>query len=127
RRQGVRRRGSLNSHYPFWRFRRDVGVSSKGLARSALNSVCHLLARYSPGATPARPFLHRIRGVRMGERVFIGEEVYIDNEYPECVAIECDVQIGIRCIILAHTRGPGEVVIEKAAYIGPNSVILGPS
>jgi acetyltransferase-like isoleucine patch superfamily enzyme len=102
-------------------------VTSKGLARRASNRLCHLLARYSPGATTARPFLHRLRGVSIGERVFIGDEVYIDNEYPECVTIASDVQIGIRCIILAHTRGPGTVVIEKAAYIGPNSVIFGPS
>ena len=84
-----------------------------------------MLARFSPGATTVRPFLHRLRGVTVHKRVFISDEVYIDNEYPDCVEIQEDVQIGIRTIILAHTRGPGRVLIERFAYIGPNCVILG--
>ena len=101
-------------------------LKSKSSLRGAFNRLLHLLARFSPGATTLRPFLHRLRGVTVHKRVFISDEVYIDNEYPECVEIQEDVQIGIRAIILAHTRGPGKVVIEKSAYIGPNSVILGP-
>jgi acetyltransferase-like isoleucine patch superfamily enzyme len=65
--------------------------------------------------------------VKIRRHVFIGDEVYIENEYPECVEIHDDVQIGLRTIIMAHTRGPGKVLIEKAAYIGPNSVLLGHS
>jgi acetyltransferase-like isoleucine patch superfamily enzyme len=80
----------------------------------------------APGAKTVRPFLHRLRGVKIQEGVFISDEVYIDNEYPECVEIHAQVQIGIRTIILAHTRGPGRVTIEKFVYIGPNCVILGP-
>ena len=101
-------------------------MSRKSLVSRASNRILHLLARSSPGATTLRPFLHRLRGVTIRERVFISDEVYIDNEYPECVEIHENVQIGIRTIILAHTRGPGRVVIEKFAYIGPNCVILGP-
>jgi len=63
--------------------------------------------------------------VKIHRRVFISDEVYIENDYPECVEIQDDVQIGIRVIIMAHTRGPGHVLIERAAYIGPNSVVLG--
>jgi len=100
-------------------------LSRKSLVSRASNRILHLLARSSPGATTLRPFLHRLRGVTIRERVFISDEVYIDNEYPECVEIHENVQIGIRTIILAHTRGPGRVVIEKFAYIGPNCVILG--
>ena len=96
------------------------------LLRGASNRLLHLLARSSPGATTLRPFLHRLRGVRILDRVFISDEVYIENEHPECVEIHEDVQIGIRTIILAHTRGAGKVLIEKFAYIGPSCIILGP-
>jgi UDP-3-O-[3-hydroxymyristoyl] glucosamine N-acyltransferase len=61
--------------------------------------------------------------VKLGHDVFIGDEVYIENEYPECVEIGNGVQISIRTIILAHTRGAGKVVIDDHAYIGPNVVI----
>jgi acetyltransferase-like isoleucine patch superfamily enzyme len=61
----------------------------------------------------------------VGARVFISDEVYIENEYPECVEIQDDVQLGIRVIIMAHTRGPGKVLIGRSAYVGPNSVVLG--
>jgi acetyltransferase-like isoleucine patch superfamily enzyme len=100
-------------------------VKRKSHLREVSNRLLHLLARFSPGATTVRPFLHRLRGVKIHRGIFISDEVYIENEYPECVEIEDDVQLGIRVIIMAHTRGPGHVLIGKAAYIGPNSVILG--
>lgn len=71
-----------------------------------------------------RPLLHKWRGVRLGRNVFIGDEVFLDNEYPECIELEDDVQISIRAIIVAHTRGPGRVVIERGAFVGPNCVLI---
>jgi acetyltransferase-like isoleucine patch superfamily enzyme len=97
---------------------------NKGLLRRAFNRVLHLLARFGPGSTSSRPLLHRLRGVKIHRHVFIGEDVYIDNEYPEAVEIHDHVQISIRAIIIAHTRGPGKVIIEKAAFIGPNAVLV---
>ncbi len=94
------------------------------LYRGLFNRVFHFLARQLPGATSIRPLLHRWRGVKIGKNVFIGDEVYLENEYPECVEIQDGVQISIRAIILAHTRGPGRVVIEKEAYVGPNTVVV---
>jgi acetyltransferase-like isoleucine patch superfamily enzyme len=100
-------------------------VKGKSRLRKASNRLLHLLARFSPGATTVRPFLHRLRGVKIRGRVFICDEVYIENEYPECVEIHDEVQLGIRVMIIAHTRGPGNVIIGKSAYIGPNTVVLG--
>jgi serine acetyltransferase len=93
-------------------------------ARRLLNRALHLLARQLPGATGLRIHLHRWRGVTVGSNVFIGDEVYLENEYPDRVEIQDGVQISVRAIVLAHTRGPGRVVIEKNAYVGPNAVIV---
>jgi acetyltransferase-like isoleucine patch superfamily enzyme len=67
--------------------------------------------------------LHRLRGVKIGKDVFIGDDVYLENEHPTAVEIQSGVQISVRAVILAHTRGPGRVVIEKDVFIGPNTVI----
>ncbi len=101
-------------------------LNTKPLVRRVSNRFLHLLARMSPGATTLRPFLHRLRGVTIHGGVFISDGVYIDNEYPECVEIHEGVQIGIRTIILAHTKGTGRVILERFAYLGPNSIVLGP-
>ena len=95
------------------------------LLRRISNRVLHLLARFSPGAKSLRPFLHRLRGVKVGKEVFIGDDVYLENEHPSSVEIQDGVHISLRAIILAHTRGAGGVVIEKDTFIGPNAVIAG--
>jgi serine acetyltransferase len=94
------------------------------LFKRVLNRVLHLVARIAPGATGLRPLLHRMRGMTIGDNVFIGDEVYLENEYPEAVEIQSGVQISVRAIIIAHTQGCGRVVIEKNAYVGPNTVIV---
>jgi serine acetyltransferase len=90
----------------------------KGAARRILNRVLHLLARILPGSTSLRPMLHRWRGVRIGRNVFIGDDVYIENEYPEAIEIEDNVEIALRTVILAHLKGPGKIVIKQNAWIG---------
>ena len=57
----------------------------KNLLRRIANRILGLVARWAPGATTVRPFLHRLRGVRITGRVFIGDDVYMENEYPECI------------------------------------------
>jgi len=96
---------------------------SKSIIRRVLNRFLHSLARTLPGATSLRPMLHRLRGVKIGKNVFIADDVYLENEYPEAVEIHDGVQISVRSIIIAHTRGPGKVVIEENAYLGPNTVV----
>ena len=97
---------------------------AKGALIKFYGRALHLLARFAPGATAFRPFLHRLRGVQIGKDVFIGDEVYLENEYPERVEIHDGVQISVRATILAHTRGPGRVVLEKNAYIGPHVLLV---
>jgi acetyltransferase-like isoleucine patch superfamily enzyme len=95
----------------------------KPLIKRCANRVFGLLARFSPGAKSLRPLLHRARGVKIGRDVFIGDDVYLDNEYPESIEIHDGVQIAVRTIVIAHTRGPGRVIIGKDAFLGAGCVI----
>jgi acetyltransferase-like isoleucine patch superfamily enzyme len=95
----------------------------KSVARGIFNRILHLIARLGPGCTTVRPFLHRLRGVRIEGRVFIGDEVYLENDYPECVEIHDGAQIALRATIIAHFRGSGKVVIGRNVWIGPHSLI----
>ena len=93
------------------------------LPRRVFNRVFHVLARFLPGSTSLRPFLHRLRGVKIARRVFIGDEVYLDNEYPEAIELQEGALIGLRSTIVAHTRGAGRVIIGKNVVIGAGTVI----
>lgn len=78
------------------------------------------MARFFPGSTSLRPFLHRLRGVKIHGTVFIGDDVYLENEHPDCVEIHDGAGIGLRSTIVAHTGDIGEhgkIVIEKNAVI----------
>lgn len=50
-----------------------------------------------------RPFLHRIRGVKIGTNVWISKYVYLDENHPECISIGDNSTIGFRTSIFAHT------------------------
>jgi len=95
----------------------------KSVLRRSFNRILHLMARFAPGSQSLRPFLHRLRGVTVKHGVFIGDDVYIDNEYPECVEIHENASISIRAVIIAHTRGSGRVILEKNSFVGPNVVL----
>jgi len=94
------------------------------LVKMAYNGILHLLARVLWGGRNLRPFLHRLRGVKIGRGVFIGDDVYLDEDYPEAVEIHEGVVIGPRCTIIAHTRGAGKIVIERDAAIATGCVIV---
>ena len=98
-------------------------IKKRNFMSRAFNRIVHTFARILPGGATIRPYLHRLRGVKISKGVFIGDEVYLENEYPECIEIDAGAQIGIRTIIMAHIRGPGRVIIEKNVWIGPNCVI----
>jgi carbonic anhydrase/acetyltransferase-like protein (isoleucine patch superfamily) len=78
-----------------------------------------LMARNLPGAKTLRPYLHRLRGVKVGKDVFIGDDVYLENEYPECIEIGDEARVILRATVIAHFRGPGRVIIKKFARVGP--------
>lgn len=90
------------------------------------------VAMISPGGNSLRPWLHKLRGVQIGNNVWIGQFVYIDEIYPENVVIHDNAAISLGCTIFAHfyagryspDKKAGKVVIEKNVFIGPNCTIL---
>jgi acetyltransferase-like isoleucine patch superfamily enzyme len=78
-----------------------------------------------------RPWLHRVRGVKIGKNVWISQLVYIDEIHPEMVTIGDNSTIGLRTSIIAHLywggrkqTEHGQVVIENNVFVGPHCVIL---
>jgi acetyltransferase-like isoleucine patch superfamily enzyme len=82
------------------------------------------MARFLPGSTSLRPFLHRLRGIEIHGRVFIGDDVYLENEYPQHVEIHDGAAILLRSTIIAHTNGPGRLIIGKNVFIGAGCTIV---
>jgi hypothetical protein len=88
------------------------------------NYILHFLARNLPGGADLRPFLHRLRGVKIYGGVWIGDDVYLDQDYPETVEIHDGAVIAARCTIVGHTRGAGKVIIGERAAIGAGCTIV---
>jgi acetyltransferase-like isoleucine patch superfamily enzyme len=88
------------------------------ILRGSINRILHLLARFGPGATTLRPFLHKLRGVKIHGKVFIGDDVYLENAHPDCIEIHDGAQIVLRTNIIAHFRGAGKIIIGKNVWIG---------
>jgi acetyltransferase-like isoleucine patch superfamily enzyme len=103
------------------------------LLTDLVHRLLQQLAYVAPGGGRVRPALHRLRGVRIGARVWIGQQVYIDDVHPDAITIGNDCTIGLRTSIFSHfywgPKRPAEhaapVVIEDEVYIGPHCVILG--
>jgi heptaprenylglycerol acetyltransferase len=89
----------------------------KNIFRGSFNRILHLMARLGPGATTIRPFLHKLRGVQINGKVFIGDDVYLENKYPECIEINNGSTVGLRSNLIAHFRGPGKIIIGKDVSI----------
>lgn len=89
------------------------------------------IAYSAPGGYNIRPFLHRLRGVKIGDGVWISQYVYIDELHPEAISIGDHSTIGIGSMIIAHLYwGPrqpkynGRVTIENDVFIGPHCIVL---
>jgi serine acetyltransferase len=102
----------------------DTNTIRKSLIRKAVNRILHLACRFGPGGLTLRPFLHRLRGVRIGKNVWIGDDVYLDNEFPECIELHDGAMIELRATVIAHTHGAGKVVIGKNSFVGAGSMIV---
>lgn len=103
----------------------------KPILRRVTNRLFHLFARFLPGYNTIRPALHKLRGVKIYGRlseISIGDEAYIENEYPETVEIHAPAYIGIRTTLITHFReGLGKLVISKEARIGACCTVIATS
>ena len=88
------------------------------------NRLLQELAMTVPGGSRVRITLHRLRGVHIGEDVWIGYKALIETGFPDKVTIGDRVIIGIRSTILAHFQELGGVKIEDDVYIGACAVVL---
>lgn len=61
----------------------------------------------------SRTGLHRLRGVNIGEGVYVGHEVIFDRVFPDQISIGDNTSIGDRCIITAHANIPSETPLKK--------------
>ena len=94
--------------------------------------IINKIALIAPGGGSIRPWLHKIRGVQIGNNVWIGQYVYIDELYPEKISIGDNCTIGLRVSIFSHfhwgeKRASGysaPVTIGKDVFIGPHCVLL---
>ncbi len=81
-----------------------------------------LTAVRGPFNSPKLALLRRL-GARVGERVHIAAEVWIDPVFPELLTVEDDVMIGYGVKIALHEFGrnrfrAGRVIIRRGAIIG---------
>jgi acetyltransferase-like isoleucine patch superfamily enzyme len=93
--------------------------------------ILRRIAFTAPGGYSIRPSIHRLRGVKIGNDVWISQYVYIDELHPESISIGDNTTIGIGTSIISHFYwGPkkkdfkGNVVIGRDVFIGPHCVIL---
>jgi acetyltransferase-like isoleucine patch superfamily enzyme len=96
--------------------------------------LLQLLALYAPGAESLRVWLHRWRGVTIGEGVFIGTDALVETLRPELIRIGDRVTVGIRATMIAHFKGSAaaerdpsrrfSIVVEDDAFIGPGAILL---
>ncbi|UGS37756.1 acyltransferase [Capillimicrobium parvum] len=105
-------------------------MRTESLLPALQRRVLGALALYAPGAESVRVWLHRRRGVAIGQAVFIGTDVMIETAHPQLVHIGNRVEIGARTMIVAHQQGepvrPGDVSVRigDEAYIGPGAILL---
>jgi len=115
---------------------------NKGIKR-IMGKILQFIARKFPFLPPQiRAFLQQMRGVKFSEysAVFIGEDVYFDDMYPELISIGRKVIITEGVRILSHfvsanhertSEAPfffykGAVEIGDNVFIGMNTAIVKP-
>jgi len=69
-------------------------------------------------------WLHRWRGVAIGEGTWIGYDSIIETSRPHLVKIGCNVVISYRVMLVAHFRGTEGITLEDEVFIGPGAIIL---
>jgi acetyltransferase-like isoleucine patch superfamily enzyme len=92
-----------------------------------------VIARIAPPGLTT--LTHRLRGVKIGNRVYIDRFAVIDGSYPELIVIEDEVRIAPGAVVVAHYQ-PGATLARvsppyrrpvrlcRSCFIGVNAVIM---
>lgn len=86
------------------------------------NRMLQSLAGWVPGRF--RVSVHRLRGVQIGEDVWIGQGSLLETAYPSLIKIGNGTTIGIRTVIIGHSQDITGVIIGDKVYVGAGALIL---
>ena len=96
-----------------------------------ISRALHKVTFIFPGGYSLRPFIHRLRGVKIGKNVWISQMVYLDELHPEAISIGDNSSIGLRTSVFTHfywgekkKNKYKKVIIDKNVFIGPHCLIL---
>lgn len=122
---------------PIRSYRVDLlkGIPLKKNLRLYRNKVLQFVARKVLLTPHLRIVLQKLRGVKFQDarKVFIGEDVFIDEVFPELVTVGCNVMITEGVMIFTHLYDPTysghamkvkPIKIEDDVFIGARSIIL---
>lgn len=109
----------------------------KSLIKGFFGRILQFFAMYIPMTPSLRVKLQKMRGVKIGNNVFIGTEVLIDPAFPELVVLGNDVSLAGRNILMAHSDPTfpirneklvetkiAPIKIEQGAWITVGAIIL---
>jgi acetyltransferase-like isoleucine patch superfamily enzyme len=109
----------------------------KSLIKGIFGRVLQFFAMYIPMTPSLRVKLQKMKGVKIGNNVFIGVEVLIDPAFPELIVIEDDVSLAGRNILVAHSDPTfpirneklvetkiAPIKIEQGAWVTAGAIIL---
>ena len=72
-----------------------------------------------------RVWMYRMSGIRIGKRVYVGNEVLFDRAFPESITIGDDTAIGDRCVITAHGCIPTKTPLKNVYPLSVRPVNIG--
>lgn len=133
---GEHKRRDHSEVLSYYNYRGRIGFARLYL-RMGLSWIAQAFARIVPSPSVAVG-LQKLRGVRIGSEVYIGQGVIFDEIYPMEITIGNNVSIGMRSMIFAHSnptrsvelksrfypRVVKPVVVGSGAWIAPGSIIL---
>jgi acetyltransferase-like isoleucine patch superfamily enzyme len=88
------------------------------------NRILQEFARILPGARTLRVRLHKWRGVKLGQNVWIGYDCVLETSRPYLITIGNNVVLSVRALLIAHFKGSTGIVIEDDVFVGPGAIIL---
>jgi acetyltransferase-like isoleucine patch superfamily enzyme len=109
--------------------------------RDFLHNAARFCVLFGPFTSRhVRPQLWRMMGARVGKRVIIGRDVFLDPAYPDMVTIEDGAMVTARSMIIAHKRDLAQyhrgmwigdcehtiapVHVGRGAHIGVGAILL---